>query len=80
MKMTENMTALFSNMSRGARRVLNITLPIITAALCYILYYTLSDPLHFESALTMTERTLGFLLLSLAVAFILDMNANGKRS
>ena len=77
MKMTENLVRVFSGMSRGARRVLNISLPLITAALCYILYYTLSDPLNYSEALKMTERAMGALLLALTVAFVLDMN--GKR-
>ena len=64
--------------SAPAYRILKISLPLITAFLCYITFYTLTDRAIYETAVEMTQRALGILLLCVTAAFAVDIFGKHK--
>ena len=66
------------DISAPAYRILKISLPLVAAFLCYIAFYTMTDRAVYETAVAMTERALGGLLLSVVAAFAVDIFGKHK--
>jgi|GEM_PF-2372130 len=78
-KITEEKKIEKNAISARSGRILKFSLPAVSAALAYILFYALSDAARIEQAVSMTEYVLGALVLCVAAAVAADVREEYAR-